>query len=134
MGRRPEEARDTLARKVGEAFSPGGPLAAVLRGFEPRPGQVALAARWAGALSRGEILLAEAATGIGKTLAYLVPAVLSGRKTKIFSRRILAKVVLFNIYLPRKRDCARTSRRILRIIYRIEFLHLTFRVVIDYQA
>ncbi len=72
---------DTLARTVGEAFSPGGPLAAVVPGFEPRPGQVALAAAWAGALSRGRILVAEAATGIGKTLAYLVPAVLSGRRT-----------------------------------------------------
>ena len=70
-----------LTRRVGEAFSPVGPLAAVLRGFEPRPGQVALAARWADALSRGKILVAEAATGIGKTLAYLVPAILSGRRT-----------------------------------------------------
>ncbi len=72
---------DTLARTVGDVFSPGGPLAAVIPGFEPRPGQVALAAAWADALSRGRILVAEAATGIGKTLAYLVPAVLSGRRT-----------------------------------------------------
>ncbi len=81
MGTRPKEMGNTLARKVDAAFAPGGPLAAVLRGFEARPGQLALAARWAGALSRGNILVAEAATGIGKTLAYLVPAVLSGRRT-----------------------------------------------------
>ncbi len=74
---------DPLERRVSAAFSPGGPLAAVLRGYEPRPGQVALAAAWAGALSRGNILVAEAATGIGKTLAYLVPAVLSGRRTLV---------------------------------------------------
>lgn len=83
MGTRPKDMGNTLARKVSETFSPGGPLAAVLRGFEPRPGQVALATRWADALSRGNILVAEAATGIGKTLAYLVPAVLSGRRTTV---------------------------------------------------
>ncbi len=72
---------DALARSVDEAFSSGGPLAAVIPEFEARPGQRTLAAAWAGALSRGGILVAEAATGIGKTLAYLVPAVLSGRRT-----------------------------------------------------
>ncbi len=72
---------DALARAVRDAFSPRGPLAAVLPGFEPRPGQVALASAWGGALSDGRTLVAEAATGIGKTLAYLVPAVLSGRRT-----------------------------------------------------
>jgi ATP-dependent DNA helicase DinG len=39
-----------------------------------------LASDWADALSRGEILVAEAATGIGKTIAYLIPVVLSGRR------------------------------------------------------
>ncbi|MBM4379919.1 MAG: DEAD/DEAH box helicase, partial [Deltaproteobacteria bacterium] len=35
------------------------------------------------ALEEGEVLLAEAGTGTGKTLAYLVPAVLSGRKVVV---------------------------------------------------
>ncbi len=65
----PEPMTDALARGVRDAFAPRGALASALRGFEPRPGQVALAAGWADALSRGRILLAEAATGIGKTLA-----------------------------------------------------------------
>ncbi len=72
-----------LARKAREAFAPGGPLSAVLRGYEPRPGQSRLAEAWAETLSRGGILAAEAATGIGKTLAYLVPIVLSGRKAVV---------------------------------------------------
>ena len=69
-----------LTRRVRAAFSPGGPLSAALRDFEPRPGQLRLASAWADAISRGEILVAEAATGIGKTLAYLIPVVLSGRR------------------------------------------------------
>ncbi|MBF8258381.1 MAG: hypothetical protein HW377_755, partial [Actinobacteria bacterium] len=69
-----------LSQNVRAAFSAGGPVSAALAGFEPRPGQVRMAAEWSEAISRGEILVAEAATGIGKTLAYLVPIVLSGRK------------------------------------------------------
>ena len=67
--------------EVRGAFAAGGPLARSLAGFEPRPGQLRLAAAWAAALARGEILVAEAGTGSGKTLAYLIPSVLSGRKT-----------------------------------------------------
>src|SRR5690349_23826060 len=49
-------------------------------GFEPRPGQAAMAARVAEAIDNDERLLVEAGTGTGKTLAYLLPAILSGRK------------------------------------------------------
>ena len=55
-------------------FGASGPLAAVLAGFEPRPQQGELAAAIADALEAGEHLLAEAGTGTGKSLAYLVPA------------------------------------------------------------
>jgi ATP-dependent DNA helicase DinG len=64
-------------------FAPGGALSATLPGYEPRPGQRTLAAAWADAIAGDEILVAEAATGIGKTLAYLVPIVLSGRKAVV---------------------------------------------------
>ncbi|HEX9192103.1 MAG TPA: DEAD/DEAH box helicase, partial [Candidatus Deferrimicrobiaceae bacterium] len=70
-----------LARKVGLALSPHGPLSLAMKGYEPRPGQVRMALAWAEALESSRVLVAEAATGIGKTLAYLVPAVLSGRRT-----------------------------------------------------
>jgi len=70
-----------LARKVGVSLSPGGPLARAMRGFEARPGQLRMALAWAEALETPRVLVAEAATGIGKTLAYLVPSILSGRKT-----------------------------------------------------
>lgn len=72
-----------LLRKVGVALSPGGPLARGMRGFEARSGQLRMALAWAETLETPGILVAEAATGIGKTLAYLVPAVLSGRKTVV---------------------------------------------------
>jgi ATP-dependent DNA helicase DinG len=62
---------------TADAFAAEGPLARALPDFEPRPGQVDMAGRVARVLEDGGVLLAEAATGTGKTLAYLVPAILS---------------------------------------------------------
>jgi DNA polymerase-3 subunit epsilon/ATP-dependent DNA helicase DinG len=55
-------------------FASDGPVAARLPGYEPRQGQVEMAEAVDAALRRGNHLMVEAATGIGKTLAYLAPA------------------------------------------------------------
>src|SRR5262245_19418139 len=68
---------DDLATDISIIFSEAGPLATALSGFEPRDGQRQMAAAVAGAIERGGTLLAEAGTGTGKTLAYLIPAILS---------------------------------------------------------
>ena len=68
-------------------------------GFEPRAEQAALAQAVADALERGEHLLAEAGTGIGKSLAYLIPALDSGQRvvvataTKALQEQLLTKDV-----------------------------------------
>jgi ATP-dependent DNA helicase DinG len=78
-------------------FGPGGRLAATLPGFEPRPEQAALAQEVADAIERGEHLLAEAGTGTGKSLAYLIPALASSRRvvvataTKALQDQLLTK-------------------------------------------
>jgi ATP-dependent DNA helicase DinG len=51
--------------------------------FEPRAGQVEMAAAVARVFEQGGVLLAEAGTGTGKTLAYLVPAILSRERVLI---------------------------------------------------
>jgi ATP-dependent DNA helicase DinG len=51
--------------------------------FEPRGGQVEMAAAVARAFEQGGVLLAEAGTGTGKTLAYLVPAILNRERVLI---------------------------------------------------
>src|SRR5438128_4737013 len=51
--------------------------------FEPRAGQVEMAVAVARALEHGGVLLAEAGTGTGKTLAYLVPAILRRERVLI---------------------------------------------------
>ncbi|HET9299679.1 MAG TPA: DEAD/DEAH box helicase, partial [Candidatus Polarisedimenticolaceae bacterium] len=61
-------------------FLPGGPLAAAHPGYEPRLGQARMAEAVGRTLRQGGQLLVEAGTGTGKTLAYLVPALESGRR------------------------------------------------------
>lgn len=51
-------------------------LPGILPGWEPRPGQVDMALRVAVALDEGGVVVLEAGTGTGKSLAYLVPAAL----------------------------------------------------------
>jgi ATP-dependent DNA helicase DinG len=78
-------------------FGPGGRLLAALPGFEPRDEQAALAQEVADALEGGEHLLAEAGTGTGKSLAYLIPALVSGKRvvvataTKALQEQLLTK-------------------------------------------
>lgn len=72
-----------LTDVVALAFADGGVLARALPHFEPRDGQRRMAEAVADAIEDGGVLLAEAGTGTGKTLAYLVPAVLSGRRVLV---------------------------------------------------
>ncbi|HEV2106023.1 MAG TPA: DEAD/DEAH box helicase, partial [Candidatus Eisenbacteria bacterium] len=66
----------SLAAEVEQALRPGGALARRWPRYERRDGQIALAAEVAETLTRGGVLLAEAPTGVGKSLAYLLPAAL----------------------------------------------------------
>ncbi|HEV8129049.1 MAG TPA: DEAD/DEAH box helicase, partial [Candidatus Eisenbacteria bacterium] len=51
-------------------------LAREMDGFERRDGQLEMASRWSEALEHGGTLAVEAPTGVGKSLAYLIPALL----------------------------------------------------------
>ena len=65
-----------MISEVAGMFAPDGPLARALPSFEPRPQQLLMARGVSEALASGRHLLIEAGTGIGKSLAYLVPAIL----------------------------------------------------------
>src|SRR5437867_2780123 len=64
-----------LAKQVEEIFSPSGLLSRASN-FEYRPQQQQMGVAVARALDRKEHLVVEAGTGVGKSLAYLVPAIL----------------------------------------------------------
>jgi ATP-dependent DNA helicase DinG len=66
-----------------ELLGPDGPLARAIAGYEHREAQLAMADAVERVLEHDGVLFVEAGTGTGKTLAYLVPAVLSGRKVVV---------------------------------------------------
>jgi ATP-dependent DNA helicase DinG len=68
---------------VQDILSETGPLAERIDGFTVRPQQQKLAQTIADVLNNDDSLVCEAGTGTGKTFAYLVPALLSGKRVII---------------------------------------------------
>lgn len=77
-----------------------GPFADKLAGFASRPQQQKLAHQIGQALENAETLVAEAGTGTGKTFAYLVPALLSGKRVLISTGTKTLQDQLFHRDLP----------------------------------
>ena len=73
-----------LKEASAKLLDSGGPFESVLPGFAPRQEQLQLADAIEKTIAAGGSLVAEAGTGIGKTLSYLVP-VLKGRERTIIS-------------------------------------------------
>ena len=79
MAHREHIAHEDLAA----CFAADGPVARHIDAFTVRHGQQDMASIIAESLEEGEVLFCEAGTGIGKTLAYLIPVLLSGCRTII---------------------------------------------------
>lgn len=72
-----------MSASLAEIFSADGVLAREVEGYRPREAQIALSQAVANAIEENSHLLAEAGTGVGKTFAYLLPAVKSGKKVLV---------------------------------------------------
>ena len=81
-------------------FSAHDALAQSITGYRVRSQQLAMAQAVAHAIQQQRILVAEAGTGTGKTLAYLVPALLSGGKVIISTGTKTLQDQLFNRDIP----------------------------------
>jgi ATP-dependent DNA helicase DinG len=81
-------------------FGSDGPLARAIDGFAVRDEQIAMAEAVAAALKSRTRLVVEAGTGTGKTFAYLVPALLSGRRVIISTGTKNLQDQLFHRDLP----------------------------------
>lgn len=79
--RLPRPSVPTGPSVVEAALGPGGAISHAMTAYESRPQQLSMARAVADAVDRDEVLLAEAGTGIGKSLAYLVPVVLNAVAT-----------------------------------------------------
>lgn len=88
------------APPFSEIFGPAGLLAAHLSGFEFRQEQRGMAEAVSRHLNEGGQVVIEAETGIGKTLAYLIPAALSGQKIVISTATLNLQDQIFSKEIP----------------------------------
>jgi ATP-dependent DNA helicase DinG len=96
-----ERTRGTSARLTPKSFfGRNGALSRTHPNYEHRPGQIAMAEAVASALADGRHLIVEAGTGTGKTLAYLVPSILSGKRVVISTGTKALQEQLFFKDLP----------------------------------
>src|SRR5579864_773978 len=85
---------------IDDVFAGGGPIQRALDGFEGRPGQVQMAQLVERGFLEGMHTIVEAGTGVGKSLAYLVPALRSGKKVVISTGTIALQEQLFLKDIP----------------------------------
>jgi ATP-dependent DNA helicase DinG len=85
---------------LDEIFSPAGPFCGVLPHYRPRPQQLEMTRTIFSALERRACLVAEAGTGTGKTLAYLVPTLLFGGKVIVSTGTKTLQDQLFHRDIP----------------------------------
>src|SRR5690349_2268386 len=85
---------------LSDIFGADGPLQRALPDFRFRRQQLRMAERVAAAMENRESLVVEAGTGTGKTFAYLVPALLSGKRVLISTGTRTLQDQLFSRDLP----------------------------------
>jgi ATP-dependent DNA helicase DinG len=113
------------AARVRELLGPEGPLPRTLAGFEHRRSQQDMAGAIAETLREGGQLLVEAGTGTGKTLAYLIPAVLSGQRVVISTGTKNLQEQLFYKDIPLVRKALRVPFTACLMKGRANYLCLT---------
>ena len=89
-------------------MGPAGRFNSHIDGFKPRAGQQEMAAAIESALDSASVLVTESGTGTGKTYAYLVPALLSGKRVVISTGTKHLQEQIFRIDLPRVREILET--------------------------
>jgi ATP-dependent DNA helicase DinG len=100
----------------------GGELARAIDGFEARSQQQEMAAAVEKAIAEQEVLLCEAGTGTGKTLAYLVPALRAGVRVIISTGTRNLQDQLFGKDLPLLRDALGQPVRVVLLKGRANYL------------
>jgi len=89
-----------MRARLEAIFAPDGPLAAHRGRLETRPGQLTMARAVEQALAESQTLLVEAGTGVGKSFAYLVPALRSGKRVVLSTATIALQEQILQSDLP----------------------------------
>ena len=119
-----EQEKSELEQSVEIAFDVGGPLARAEAGYTPRLQQQDMAQAVARAIAHRGKLVVEAGTGVGKTFAYLVPALLSGHRTLISTATKSLQDQLFLRDLPRLREALQVPAQMALLKGRSSYLCL----------
>ena len=109
---------------IEEVLGPEGILSRNLPGFSWRPQQQEMAEAVAEAMAGRERLVAEAGTGTGKTFAYLVPALLSGRKVIVSTGTRNLQDQLFQRDLPLLKEALASPVKVALLKGRANYLCL----------
>ena len=99
-----EDRLEIAPELIANALSAGSDFSDAVTGFEERAEQVEMAAAIAETINRGGRLTVEAGTGVGKSLAYLLPAALyatkNGQRVVVSTNTINLQEQLVNKDLP----------------------------------
>ena len=102
--RRISEFPEAALEGISSLLEPGGLVAQAFPGFERRPEQAAMTDAVAGAIAGNRHLMVEAGTGVGKSLAYLIPAIVysvqSGDRIVVSTNTINLQEQLLNKDIP----------------------------------
>jgi len=107
---------------IESVFAPGGPIASALPGFEARLGQVQMAQLVERGILEGMHTIVEAGTGVGKSLAYLVPAIRSGKKVVLSTGTIALQEQLVHKDIPLVREALGIPLRVTLLKGRSHYL------------
>ncbi len=92
------DSHDQIPEKeVEKIFASEGTLARYFSGFEFRPEQMQMAVKTSQVFNRGGILAVEAGTGVGKSLAYLVPAIFWAQANSERCERVIVSTNTINL-------------------------------------
>ena len=113
-----------LPVRVAAAFAVSGPLASSVEQYRAREGQLQMAAAVAEVMQDGGTLVVEAGTGVGKTFAYLVPALLSGQRVLLSTATKALQDQLFGRDIPHLRKVLGLALRVALLKGRSSYLCL----------
>jgi len=85
---------------AADLLSENGVFSKAIKGFTARAGQQALSSTIQSVIHNNQVLVAEAGTGIGKTFAYLVPAIISNKKVIVSTGTRHLQDQLFHTDIP----------------------------------
>jgi Rad3-related DNA helicase len=107
---------------IEDALGPGGLIARALPGYEHRPAQITYAKRVQRGMLENVHVMAEAGTGTGKSVGYLIPAVLGEQRVVISTATIALQEQLVTKDIPLVLRALRSSARVVQLKGRTNYL------------